>query len=129
MNCCNPRGRAIARSGVRGGSSSSRRLLCHHLLLDALNGLGGGGAIGVHLALLLELGHRLQSWPDTRVHHMPPVAFAARRQALEAFHQQNAGIANLALAGLLQLEALNKVRLVALRVREPGTERNDQIPG
>lgn len=96
-----------------------------HLLFQSLDVLRGRGASAVLLAALLEFCHRLQTRSDPGVHHMTPVTFAARWQALEALHQQHAGIADLTLARHLQLEAFDKVDLVTFRVGETGTETSE----
>lgn len=124
------RSAAVCRSTGRRDGRRVRRFRCsrcgvfgRHLLFQSLDVLGGRRAVSVLLAALLELAHRLQSRPDTRVHNMSPVAFTAGRESLEALHEEDTRVADLALAGNVQLEALDEVDLVALRVCEPRTTR------
>lgn len=54
---------------------------------------------------------------------MTPVAFAASREALVAFDQQDAGVADLAVARLVEIEALHRFLFIFTGGGEPGAAR------
>ena len=74
------------------------------------------------LVLLLRSGHHLHPRPQPGVHHMGPVLVVRCRELVPTFDDQDAGVADVALPLVLDLEAAGEARGVTVTCREAGAE-------
>ena len=76
--------------------------------------------------LLLVFEHVLDPWPCPGVHHVVPVLVGVGGQLFPPFDDKHAGVANLAVSHVLELEAADTVTLILFTVSESrATKRNN----